>query len=587
MTTPPDTNRAIDPGVDPAVDPVVDPAGAAPGAASAEEVSLPALGAVGLLRWAWRQLTSMRTALLLLLLLAVAAVPGSVFPQRRVNVGQVEQYLAENPGYGPWLDRLGLFDVYSSPWFSAIYLLLFVSLVGCVLPRTRVHLRALRAAPPRTPRRLERLPGHTLVEVDRPVDDVLDTLAATLRRRRYRVARHDGASVSAERGYLAETGNLVFHLALLALLVAVAAGSLFGWSGQVLVVEKTAFANSVASYDSFEAGPRVDRGTITPFAFTLEQLRVRFETRAQGSQFGAPRQFDADLTVRDEPGAVPRRVTVSPNQPLDSDGARVFLLGNGYAPVVTVRDGNGDVAFSGPVPFLPTGEANYKSLGVVKVPDAKPRQIGLTGFFLPTYGIDPQQGPVSLFPDAAEPRLALAVFVSKPGEDGLTSGGPTSVYTLDTARLEQIRDAEGEPLRLLLAPGTQTVLPGGAGTVSFDGLRRYAAFDVRYDPSKVWVLAAAVLTLVGLTTSLFVRRRRVWFSARVDGSGRTVVEGAALARGDDPGLTGEVRALLEAAGLPAPRTTTQTDAATDAGRVPATSGPAGSAEPAPTRHDKE
>jgi cytochrome c biogenesis protein len=92
---------------------------------------------------------------------------------------------------------------------------------------------------------------------------------------------------------------------------------------------------------------------------------------------------------------------------------------------------------------------------------------------------------------------------------------------------------------------------------------------------------------VGLTTSLFVRRRRVWFSARVDGSGRTVVEGAALARGDDPGLTGEVRALLEAAGLPAPRTTTQTDAATDAGRVPATSGPAGSAEPAPTRHDKE
>src|ERR671939_569618 len=217
------------------------------------EVRLPKLGTVGSLRWAWRQLTSMRTALLLLLLLAVAAVPGSVFPQRRINPGRVEEYLADHPGYGSWLDRLGFFDVYSSIWFSAIYLLLFVSLVGCVLPRTRVHLRALRAAPPRTPRRLERLAAHTRVSVDTEVDDVLDTLAATLRRRRYRIARHDGVSVSAERGFLGETGNLVFHLALLGLLVAVAVGSMVGYSGQVLVVEKTAFANSVASYDSFES----------------------------------------------------------------------------------------------------------------------------------------------------------------------------------------------------------------------------------------------------------------------------------------------------------------------------------------------
>src|ERR671939_1017237 len=138
------------------------------------EVTLPPLGAVGLLRWAWRQLTSMRTALLLLLLLAVAAVPGSVFPQRRINPGRVEEYLADHPGYGSWLDRLGFFDVYSSIWFSAIYLLLFISLVGCVLPRSRAHLKALRAAPPRTPRRLERLPGYTTTTVDRPPAEALD-----------------------------------------------------------------------------------------------------------------------------------------------------------------------------------------------------------------------------------------------------------------------------------------------------------------------------------------------------------------------------------------------------------------------------
>jgi cytochrome c biogenesis protein len=540
MSTPPDTTPALSEELE----------AERPGPPA--EVTLPPLGAVGWLRWAWRQLTSMRTALLLLLLLAVAAVPGSVFPQRRINPVRVDQYLLDHPGYGPWLDRLGVFDVYSSIWFSAIYLLLFVSLVGCVLPRTRVHLRALRAAPPRTPRRLERLPGHARVLVDTPADDVLDAVAATLRRRRYRVARHDGVSVSAERGYLAETGNLAFHLALLGLLVAVAAGSLFGYSGQVLVVEQNSFANSVAYYDSFESGPRVDRGNLTPFGFTIDGMRVRFETQANGSQFGAPRQFEADLTVRDEPGGASRRVTISPNQPLDSGGVRVFLVGNGYAPVITVRDGEGKVAFSGPVPFLPTGQANYKSLGVVKVPYAKPRQIGLTGFFLPTYAIDPQEGPVSLFPDVVQPRLALTAFVSKPGQDAMTTGGvPASVYSLDTSRLEQLKGADEEPLRLVLAPGTATTLPGGAGTVSFDGVRRYAALDVRYDPSKVWVLAFAVVALAGVTTSLFVRRRRVWFSVKRDAGGRTVVEAAALSRGDDPRLADEVRSLLAATGLPA------------------------------------
>src|SRR4051794_16977290 len=491
----------------------------------------------------------MRTALLLLLLLAVAAVPGSVFPQRRINPGRVEEYLAEHTGYGPWLDRLGFFDVYSSIWFSAIYLLLFVSLVGCVLPTTRVHLRALRAGPPRTPRRLERLPAPTRVGVDTPADDVREALASTLRRRRYRVARHDGASVSAERGYLSETGNLVFHLALLALLVAVAVGSMVGYSGQVLVVEKTSFANSVASYDSFEAGPRVDRGNLAPLAFTLDDLRVRFEARAGGTQFGAPREFDADLSVRDEPDAAQRQVTISPNNPLDSGGVRVFLLGNGYAPVLTVRDGQGNVAFSGPVPFLPTGQPNYKSAGVVKVPYAAPRQIGLTGLFLPTYSIDPVDGPVSLFPDMVEPRLALTAFVSKPGDDAMTTSTAGSVYVLDTSRLEQLKASDGQPLRLLLAPGATATLPGGAGTVTFDGLRRYAAFDVRYDPTKPWVLGAAVLALAGLTASLFVRRRRVWFSASTDADGRTVVEAAALSRGDDPRLEDEVRSVLVAAGV--------------------------------------
>ncbi len=112
-----------------------------------QEPTLPTLGVVGMLRWGWRQLTSMRTALFLLLLLSIAAVPGSIFPQRNIDAGRVADYIAQNPTTSPWLDRLGFFDVYASPWFSAIYLLLFISLVGCIVPRTKVHLSALRSTP--------------------------------------------------------------------------------------------------------------------------------------------------------------------------------------------------------------------------------------------------------------------------------------------------------------------------------------------------------------------------------------------------------------------------------------------------------
>jgi len=44
------------------------------------EMKTPELGTIGLLRWLWRQLTSMRTALILLLLLGVASIPGSIIP---------------------------------------------------------------------------------------------------------------------------------------------------------------------------------------------------------------------------------------------------------------------------------------------------------------------------------------------------------------------------------------------------------------------------------------------------------------------------------------------------------------------------
>ncbi|KGM08694.1 cytochrome c biogenesis protein ResB [Cellulomonas bogoriensis] len=505
------------------------------------EVQVPSLGAVGFLRWMWRQLTSMRVALMLLMLLAVVSIPGSVLPQRPQDPPAVARYLADNPGLGPWLDRLGFFDVFASVWFSAVYLLLFVSLIGCIVPRTRVHLRALRARPPRVPRRLERFAVHEVRTVDADVSTVLDAARGALRGRalpRFRVDVHptDGprGSLSAERGYLRESGNLLFHLALVGILVSVATGQMLHYRGQALVVEGRGFANAVTDYDTFEAGTAFDPRSLVPFTMTLDRFEAEFTQDAAAS----PRDFAAHVHVR-EPGSPDRRETIRVNHPLDAGAAKVYLMGNGYAPQVEVRDAAGEVAFEGAVPFLPE-DAVYTSRGVVKVPDVSTGdQIGLVGYLLPSAEVTPI-GARSVYPQPLAPLLMLSVWT---GDLGLDDGVPQNVYELDTDRMTQATEPDGTPVTLMVEPGQTVDLPDGLGTITFTELPRFMAVDLRHDPALTWILVFSALSLVGLSVSLFTPRRRVWVTA-TEVDGRTVVEAAALARGDDLGLRGELDRVL-------------------------------------------
>jgi cytochrome c biogenesis protein len=507
------------------------------------EVTQPTLGPVGMLRWAWRQLTSMRTALFLLMLLAIGAVPGSIWPQRNIDAGRVAEYLTAHRGTGPWLDRLGFFDVYSSPWFAAIYLLLFVSLVGCVLPRSKAHWKAMRAQPPLAPRRLERLPAYGEVEVDGTPEAVLEVARAVLGGRsagahpaggrsvrgRWRV-RSDGLSLSAETGYLRETGNLVFHSALIVVIVAVAVGHLFGWRGDRILVTGKSFSNTISAYDTFNPGPWVDTEGLSPFTVAVDRLDVTFEERAGGAQRGAPRDFTAYTRTQSRPGApqIPRILKV--NGPLSFGGTSVFLLGNGYAPVVTVRNAAGQVLMHDATPFLPQ-DANYKSVGAIKISAASPRQLGFFGFFLPSEYLDEDAGPSSFFPDLKNPALVLGAYEG----ELYPQGRPQSVYTLSTQNMTQLKDAKGAPLRLLLKPGQTTTLPGGRGTVTFDGVQRWAGLSIRYDPGKA----------LGLVASLMIRRRRVFVRVRPN-QGGTVVSIGGLAKGEDPRLGATIKDLLDA-----------------------------------------
>ena len=501
-----------------------------------DERPLPPLGSVGLLRWMWRQLTSMRTALILLFLLAVASIPGSVLPQRGNSPLRVDQWLDQNPTLGPILDRAGFFDVYASPWFAAVYLLLFISLIGCVLPRIRQHAKAMLAPPPAAPRRMSRLPDSRELPTSQTADEVLASARDYLRSRRWRVRSGtspepgDGSRwLAAEIGYSRETGNLVFHLALMVVLVAVAVGGLLGWKGNVIVREGSGFSNTLTQYDAWGGGRFIDPAGLAPFAFTLDRFTVDFER--EPAQRGAPRLFEADVTYVSSPDAKPVAETIEVNEPLDVDGAKVFLVGHGYAPHLVVRDATGAVVFDDTVVFLPQ-DGNFTSTGVVKVPDSSP-PIGLNGLFLPTAALDEVRGPHSTFPGPDFPAVFLSAFT---GDLGLDTGRPQSVYTLDTSGLTQLG------LESLL-PGETWTLPNGAGTVEFTGFERWASFQIAHDPGKELALLAAVVAILGLTLSLFIRRRRIWVKVLTDAAGGTLVQVAGLAKTESVDLPEEVAAL--------------------------------------------
>jgi cytochrome c biogenesis protein len=466
------------------------------------------------LRWGWRQLTSMRTALILLLLLGVAAIPGSLFPQRTQNPMQVRQYFLDNPSLAPWLDRLKLFEVFSSPWFSAIYLLLFISLIGCVLPRSIDHAKNIFAQPPLTPKFLDRMEHFTEIK---KVD--LDLVEKYLRKKHYRIRREDN-SISAEKGYLREYGNLLFHLSLVMILIAVGIGSLLGMRGDSILNVGERFVNTPTSYDSLGFGKYQSESTLKPFSITVNDFRAKYDPATN-----APLDYTLNVTVANPYGTAERKEIIKVNQPLSIGSTNVYLQANGYAPTVIVRDKSGKLIFDGPTTFLPQ-DGNLTSIGSIKVPDMSP-QIGFVSSFLPTADRDEIRGGFSSYPEVLDPRLLLAVWK---GDLGLNTGVPQSVYRIDTSKMERIG------LKALVLNETYDF---GEGSITFTGWKSWVNLQVVDDPGKSFALLGAILAILGLLTSLFTRQRRVW----VKQGRKTQIAG--LAKNGIPGLQEEINDLIK------------------------------------------
>lgn len=502
------------------------------------------------LRKAWRELTSMRTALALLFLLALAAIPGALLPQRDLNEGKTLRYIADKGTLGEWMDRFQLFEVFSSAWFTAIYVLLFVSLVGCILPRCWEFFQALRAQPVAAPRNLKRMPRHITETVDGAPEEIAAQVTANLRGWRTVTrtvepdkARPDGAvEISAEKGYLREVGNLVFHLSLVALLVTIAVGKLFGYEGTRILVaaDDQALCNtSTAVYDSFRSGAMVDGTDLSPFCIRVDHFEAEFLPSGQPDMYTSQVSYTTDVSAPEDEWD---RGTIRVNEPLRIAGDRVYVLGNGFAPTFTVTFPNGEQRTQ-TTPYLPQDIQTMLSEGATRFdtpagmyPDEDERrkhQIAIDGLFAP----DPTYHATLLLSQSAvvdDPAVAIRVYV---GDAGLDTGRAQSVYTLDRDLIDQGRLVRQASVNL--TEGQSTTLPDGT-VISFDGYKRWVSMQVSHDPAQNGVLISSIVMLVGLVVSLLVRRRRLWVRlvpATDDGNGqrRTVVEVAGLARTDQAG----------------------------------------------------
>lgn len=477
-----------------------------------------------------RALRSMRTALWLLLAVAAAALVAVVIPQETTNAATVAHWRAGVAGPGPvttsLLDAAGVFDVFGAWWFTGLTALLLASLVTCLVPRHRALARSWRRPPPEG-RRLASLHHSQRLTTALPAAEAAMATAAVLRRRRYRVRvlALDGGQttqVAAERGRRArEAGSLAFHTAIVAMLGAVALGHLWGFTGQVDLVEGETFTDARLAYDRWSAGPAFGiedhRGTATTLA--------AFRTSTHPN--GTPKEFVATVEVEGT------RADVEVNHPLVRDGTRLHLARYGLAPRLIVRDAaTAEVLHDAPVKLATAGPLAWRGMTTVGVPDAAGNQLALDLVLLPDAAVGADGRPVALGTGAVGSPVLLVDAVLGPDvvrDDGPARSVDRTAGTLGASAVVQ--------------PGAAVPAGDGRITVEFSDPVFWAGFQVTRTPGLRLLLASALVMLIGLTVSLRAYPRRVWVEARATGSGSELLV-AGVARDREDHFTGELSRLL-------------------------------------------
>jgi len=464
-----------------------------PGPGGADPLAV--IGELALFAWGW--LRRMRSALYLLACLAVLTLAATIVPQQPNVAATVAAWRAgaEGPGtaVARALDAMGLFDVYGSPLFLVLLVLLFTSLTGCLIPRYRAWWRLVRRSqPPRT----NNLAGHDhLARITTSLDTGRSEQAVNqvLTRRRWRLRPQDGRAprqLAAERGLaLREGASLLFHTSFYVLLVGILVGQLLGFQGQVGIVEGERWAETGIGYWSARPGRWFQDQDHRGFLIDVDQFHVDwYRDPALG---GTPRLFSTDVTIT-RPDGTAFSDTIGGNDPLVVDGMKIHLLDWGYAPRVQIEVA-GTLAWDGFVTMSPAGRGFFQ--GAAKAPGPDP-DVGLQLTLIPTAS------------DAADPSTWTgAPWADAPLLTWLTYRGDLGLDVSQNVNVLDRTDLVEQGAGLARVGGEFT---DGDVTVRFVELRRWVGLQVSHRPTAPLLLAGGLLLLLGLVPALYAFRRRVW-----------------------------------------------------------------------------
>ena len=376
-------------------------------------------------------LSDLRTAILLLLLIAAASALGTILPQQEAPDLYLSRFNDD-----PWLGLVNgnlmlgmqLDHIYSSVWFLSLLALLGLALTLCSWRRQWPALQAaLRWVDYSRPRQLSKLAlAETIACPDS--SEALNHLATELRGRGWTVKQH-ADRLAARRGVIGRVGPLLVHTGLVLLLIGAAWGALAGQR-----IER--FLAPGRSLDLLDPAGE-NRLSLTLNDFTIER-----------DPAGRPEQFSSDLTLS-PPGNSQDKRTISVNHPLRYRGMTVYQADWSLA-TITVQIGRS--------PQLQLPLNTYPELGDQ-----------IWGLVLPTRpdGSEPvflstgsEQGPVQVF-DASGSLITNL----RPGGDGAEVRGlPLRVVDIMPASGLLLKRDPGVPL--VYAGFAITLLGGGMSMIA-------------------------------------------------------------------------------------------------------------------------
>ena len=247
-----------------------------------------------LLRWlsaVWRQLCSLKLAVILLIAVAAATALGSLFPQMPAGIpadptAQANWLAIVGERYGAaagFLQALGLFDLYHAPWFIALLAALLLNTAACTLERFariwRTTFAALRVLRPDAFYRTGTYRAAWTVATGRSLAGLAEALKVILTRHRYRLCVEESDGVIylfAERFRWTRLGTLITHTGLVLLVIGAAWSMAAGWREEEL---------------TFAPGQVQEVGHGHDFALRFDELEINRYPN------GLPREYRVHLAV--------------------------------------------------------------------------------------------------------------------------------------------------------------------------------------------------------------------------------------------------------------------------------------------------